>query len=212
MQKSALSRLVIAFWYRLNFEHKSNNIWHTKAIHVLILTPSFTIHPLYRETLQIFLNVSNILFKLTKKKIESGSPNYEALGSDTVLPLLSALAGNKKSKSPWICKWADFGLGVCNSPSPTFAAWFLKGDPTFMQKKKGFHSKQMRKVTIFISLINKLNYSQTYFHQDVLMEVLMHFLKSIPNRKLVNFIDIFNCILFCSVLFYFLFHVDWKLV
>lgn len=68
MQKSALSRLVIAFWYRLNFEHKSNNIWHTKAIHVLILTPSFTIHPLYRETLQIFLNVSNILFKLTKKK------------------------------------------------------------------------------------------------------------------------------------------------
>lgn len=73
MQKTALPRLVIAFWYRLNFEHKSNNIWHTKAIHVLILTPSFTIRSLYREDLQIFLNVSNILFKLTKNKLNLGA-------------------------------------------------------------------------------------------------------------------------------------------
>lgn len=65
---------------------------------------------------------------------------------------------------------------------------------------------EMRKVTIFISLINKLNYSQTYFHQEVLLEVLMHSLKSLPNRKLVNFIDIFYYILFYAVLFYSIFY------
>lgn len=34
----------------------------------------------------------------------SKSPNYEALSLDIALSLLQALAGNKKSKSPWIQK------------------------------------------------------------------------------------------------------------
>lgn len=66
----------------------------------------------------------------------SKSPNYEALSSDIALSLLQALAGNKKSESLWIQKWPDFGFRGCNSPSPIFAAGFLEGDHTFMEKRK----------------------------------------------------------------------------
>jgi len=74
-----------------------------------------------------------------------------------------------------------------------------------MQKNKGFCSKQMWKVTIFISPIKKLNYSHTYFHQEFLLEILMHFLKSLPNRKLANFTDFYLLLLYsvllCSIPF-----------
>lgn len=69
MQKNALCQVVRTFLYRLIYEHKSNNIWCTQAIHVLILPAPFTTHSLYRETMQILLNVSNILFKLTKNEL-----------------------------------------------------------------------------------------------------------------------------------------------
>lgn len=36
---------------------------------MLILPPPFTTRCLYRETMQVFLSVSNILFKLTKNEL-----------------------------------------------------------------------------------------------------------------------------------------------
>lgn len=93
----------------------------------------FTIHSLYTETLQIFLNVSNILFKLTKNKL-----NLRAQITKISVQMWLSLERNKKSKNlnvlyPQMRSLWSWGL---NASPPVFAAGFLEGDPSFMQRRK----------------------------------------------------------------------------